>query len=899
MKKLYFLLVTSLFLAIPCAAQVIIIVDANGTGDYSTIQAAINAANNGDIVELQPGTYTGDGNRDISFLGKAITVQSIDPNDPCVVEATVIDCNGNSDNYHHRGFLFDSGEGSDSVLSGLTITNGYFSDGGAIYCYNHSSPTISNCVIRSNYVTWKGGGIACYGSSPTIRHCTITDNQAAMHGGGICSSKIAGQGYPLTEPILINCTFIGNSASFDGGGMYNYYSTSVLTNCMFIANVAGDDGGGMANPSSNSTIKNCTFSSNSAVDKGGAINYGTSIISHSIFWSDTAGNGSEISDRHTIVYSNVQGGVLGEGNIDADPCFVDPAIGDYHLLANSPCIGAGDINFIPQSDHVDIDGEPRVMGNRVDMGADEFTSTPATIIDIWPTKFEFHVNTSNPDPGTQLFCIRRAGAGMLSWQVAEDCDWLQISPTSGESFGETNEVTLSIDASDLVVNSYNCELTITADGAVNSPRTVPVILYFYVPGQFHVPSRYATIQEAINAAEDGDTITVADGIYTGPGNRDIEFYGKAITVRSEHGPQNCIIDCDGTALEPHRGFTFYSSGEDANSVINGFTITGGYIPADLHAIFPPENGGAIYCYEASPTIKNCIIKANTTEVDGGGIYIFWGSESSTSYITNCIITDNYAHNSGGGIWTDDYVSIRNSIISNNVTGGNGGGVNIPYISQEINNCTIVNNSAAGSGGSIFAGGGWYEWELNVANSIFWDNNAPQGSEISLRNDKTPPDSPPTELTVSYSNVRGETNNIYVEAGCILNWGQGNINKDPCFVNPNANDYHIFAESVCINSGDPNFIPIFREKDIDGEPRIVDGRVDIGADEFAYIGDLNFDGSVDMVDLGTFASELLATNCNDTAGDETDWCSGTDINQDTRVDFRDFAQLAQFWLADVE
>ena len=132
-----------LLLAAPCPASTII-VNANGTGDYPTIQAAIEAANDYDIIELQPGTYTGTGNRDIDFLGKAITVRSLNGPETCI-----INCEG-TETEGHRGFNFDNSEDANSVLAGLTITNGYARyDGGAIQCWQ-SSPTIKNCNIMAN-----------------------------------------------------------------------------------------------------------------------------------------------------------------------------------------------------------------------------------------------------------------------------------------------------------------------------------------------------------------------------------------------------------------------------------------------------------------------------------------------------------------------------------------------------------------------------------------------------------------------------------------------------------------------------------------------------------------------------------------------------------------------------
>ena len=135
----------------------VIYVDADGLADFDTIQAAVTDANDGDTVIIHPGTYTGDGNRDIYVHGKAITMQSLDPNDPDTVAATVIDCQGTEDDYH-SGFCFVSSDKLDTVLAGLTITNGYANKGGAIYCYDYASPTIRNCRLIGNHAM-RGGGL--------------------------------------------------------------------------------------------------------------------------------------------------------------------------------------------------------------------------------------------------------------------------------------------------------------------------------------------------------------------------------------------------------------------------------------------------------------------------------------------------------------------------------------------------------------------------------------------------------------------------------------------------------------------------------------------------------------------------------------------------------------------
>jgi hypothetical protein len=129
--------------------------------DYNTIQSAIDASKDGDTIILAPGTYTGDGNRDLDFGGRAITLSGIDPYDSNVVCDTIIDCNG-SPNEPHRGFRFDNGEGSDSVIAGLTIVNGYAGDGrhgGGILnsaSLNNSSFTVAYCRFINNSAEWGG-----------------------------------------------------------------------------------------------------------------------------------------------------------------------------------------------------------------------------------------------------------------------------------------------------------------------------------------------------------------------------------------------------------------------------------------------------------------------------------------------------------------------------------------------------------------------------------------------------------------------------------------------------------------------------------------------------------------------------------------------------------------------
>jgi len=209
-------------------------------------------------------------------------------------------------------------------------------------------------------------------------------------------------------------------------------------------------------------------------------------------------------------------------------------------------------------------------------------------------------------------------------------------------------------------------------------------------GTIRVPADQPTIQAGIDAAENGDTVLVADGTYTGDGNRDIDFLGKAITVRSENGAEHCIIDCEASQDDPHRGFYFHTL-EGPNSVLQGFTIRNGY--AETAAVY---RGGGIKCENASPTITENIISQCTSTGAGGGI--FCGTASPV--ISRNIITDNFCRATAGGGISCRYGGsplILENVISENRNGaGNGGGIIISDdTSAIIHGNTIIDNRDSG------------------------------------------------------------------------------------------------------------------------------------------------------------------------------------------------------------
>ena len=124
---------------------------------------------------------------------------------------------------------------------------------------------------------------------------------------------------------------------------------------------------------------------------------------------------------------------------------------------------------------------------------------------------------------------------------------------------------------------------------------------------------YPNIQAAITAASSGDTVALARGVYTRDGNRDVDFLGKQVVLRSIDGdPSGCVINSQGGSLYNHRAFIF-DNGEGPGAVLEGLTIRGG-----LATI-----GGAILCgANTCPSIRNCVVTGNTATSEGGGIAVF-------------------------------------------------------------------------------------------------------------------------------------------------------------------------------------------------------------------------------------------------------------------------------------
>ena len=346
------------------------IVDWHGAWDFTTIQAALNAAEDGDTVIVLPSAGSPDGAyvENVVFPARAITLRSIYPQEPAIVAATVIDGNTNGPVVH-----FQPGTPTEAALLGFTITNG-------------------TGVLDEGEIM--GGGLFLVSASPLIAWNRITGNTAEYGGGGIHARS--------GTPTIDRNTIIGNTSHFGGGIYLRRYAAPVISNNVIVGNNTLAGGGGLLFAASSPTVVNNTIAGNSGNQGGGVYSY---LSSPSIVGNIIAFNACGVYKSHEGEYrlsrNNVYGNAIYEysnlddptgtnGNISADPALrvppdagtdglwgtPDDDYGDLRLLPASPCVDAGSNGYA--SGDTDLDGFARIVDGDfdgaavIDIGAYEY-----------------------------------------------------------------------------------------------------------------------------------------------------------------------------------------------------------------------------------------------------------------------------------------------------------------------------------------------------------------------------------------------------------------------------------------------------------------------------------------------------------------------------------------------
>jgi hypothetical protein len=281
-----------------------------------------------------------------------------------------------------------------AVLSGFTLTNGGTppvlgdlvreASGGGVWCED-SSAVVSNCVLVGNVSGYAGGGAY----SGTLISCTISSN--AVSGG-------RGWGGGAWSSTLKNCILSYNTG-YEGGGA----NLCKLNNCLILRNSASYGGGAFA-----STLNNCTIVNNSAIGSGGGIAGGTAdtFSTNCAVYYNSAPRGSNWDGGNLANCCTFPSPTVG-GNITNEPVFVNLAGGDFHLQTNSPCINAGNNTYVTSS--TDLDGNPRIKGGTVDIGAYEYQTPSSVLSYAWAQQYGL------PTDGTADYADTD-GDGMNNWQ---------------------------------------------------------------------------------------------------------------------------------------------------------------------------------------------------------------------------------------------------------------------------------------------------------------------------------------------------------------------------------------------------------------------------------------------------------------------------------------------------
>ncbi|HOV74488.1 MAG TPA: PKD domain-containing protein [Candidatus Hydrogenedentes bacterium] len=346
---------------------------------------------------------------------------------------------------------------------GCTISGNAAGDGAGLENNDACTPELIRCTVNGNVASNAGGGlVARGGATVTMRHCTLSNNQAAFGGGVYCDTAVAefsdcsfilnaavsGAGgavsFANAWPHVARCAFRANSA-LRGGALYNANGPLLLSNGVFWGNTATNGSGGAAYFEGPQTalVVNTSFSVNQAQNGGvgGAVYCATGApctFSNDILYGDTP---SEIGGATpTVIYSDIQGGHAGTGNIQTNPQFRDAAAGDLSLLAGSPCINKGTAGNAPSND---ILGTPRPQpsGGLFDMGAYEYgTAGPVADWRASPEKGMVPLAVAFADlslPGT---------ASPLSWlwDFGDGATSTQQNPEHTYTRGGTYTVSLTV-----------------------------------------------------------------------------------------------------------------------------------------------------------------------------------------------------------------------------------------------------------------------------------------------------------------------------------------------------------------------------------------------------------------------------------------------------------------------
>jgi hypothetical protein len=839
----------------------------------AAIQDAIDTASvPGALVLVTNGLYK-TGGRAINGLltnrvavNKPLLVASV--NGPAATVITGIQVPGNivGDGAVRCAYLGDG-----AILSGFTLTNGatrtsgdYALDqsGGGVWCTSHAA-VVTNCVFSGNAVSSVGGGAF----SGTLNNCTLVANSALSDSGG-----------GVMYAVLNNCTLNGNTANVGGAA-----GQSILNNCGLTENSAFEFGGGAAY----TMLNNCTLTGNSALGPnafgGGA---SVSFLNNCIVYYNRAGLwGDNYDTVSTLNYCcTFPLPSSGQGNIIAEPELADTS----HVNAASPCRAAGSA---PYAIGKDIDGDP--WANPPSIGCDEYLAGSAA----GPLSVKSFAAYTNVAVG---FAVSFTGQiqGHASASRWEFGDGIVVSnrPFASHAWAAAGDYVV-------VLQAFNADHPDGVSASV-SVHVLPQPVHYVSATSVNPVTPYnswgtaaATIQDAVDAASvPGALVLVSNGLYVAGGHAvdglltNRVAVTKPVVVSGLNGPEMTVIA--GKQVPGNK------NGDGAvrcvyladGAVLAGFTMTnGGTRMAGDYAL--EQSGGGVRCASHDAVVTNCVLTGNSGSIWGAGAFggslvdcrlshnsTDSGSGGGASYailnrcsldgnwalsgggayfstLNSCAVTQNLA-GSGGGV---SYGLLNSSTLNGNTAYGSGGGT----YSASVNNCLIGSNNAGGSGGGAYGG--------TLNNCTLSGNSAVQGGSGSA--------AATLNNCIVYYNTNGQfTDN---DNGSIFNYsctiplptnGIGNFTNAPLFVDQSGGNFRLQSSSPCINAGNNAYA--YPGPDLDGNPRIVGGTVDMGAYEFQSPGSIISYAWLQQYGLATDGSADYADPDHDGMNNWQEWVAGT-------------------------
>lgn len=767
------------------------------------------------------------------------------------IHFTVEDTLGWSNKYANTGgwggLIFNQTQSADSSKIvfckfeyGKAIGSGWeeVNAGGAIFIDGVSKLIVRNSIFTNNWATWYGGAIYCEGANPVFENLLIYNNIAERNGGGICFES-----HSSAKPTIINSTIVGNKAQYGGGISCDWGCTPTFYNTIIWNNYATEGSQiYLGEENADPDFSNCIIGGGKEAFRGvGALL------------------------KYNGLYSNC---------LDVDPLFVNESQNNYQLKNNSVAINTGTLTNNLKG--LDLNGNNRIFGDRIDIGAYESIETPQNRIPLLEKNADVQTKVGTPvnvaisffDPDisdVHVIAISSDNANVsvekandlinpavykltptANWRgtakitvVVKDKEGL-VSKQNSWSFSLNVSNTIVVGGNILQNTTWNADtMSVTSDITVHDNVLLQIAKGTVVQFQGYYK---INVQGTISAiGEKNDSIVFCskdDASYWGG----IRFNGSNSAMNDNDSTNfiNCVFTRADAYFNQLGGAIYLAA--YSKVLIDGCRIS--HTKTDYGAItcFSGSNprienskitdtrgGSGIYCNQSNPRIVNNKILYNGKLVkrpNRGGIAL----EGSSPFIANNLIAFNESNDSGGGIWC--YNSSSPQIINNTICYNK-----------------AISEYSSGSGISCFS----YS-SPEITNCIIWENtNGKNYDQIGITYSTCSP-------KITFSNLpggfEGTSQGIRPDENPFFKGTfENNIALYPEFTDPLNLDFSLKPISPCIDQGKPDAsnvqLPLF---DIANNPRITNGRIDIGAIEFQGV----FENNRPVIQKTSVLNSLAAT-----------------------------------------